>query len=129
MLSIARDRLVSVLGTVPGLPSGNIFMTWADPEVTPPMLVWDMTDIDPVEDVANQGTIIAGAVVVLQVWSRSDSEAFKITDAVQDTLTKARMVQARTNVFTVNEEFTPRLPNLPEGLIRVISTYRVNFLS
>ena len=125
MFKQAANKVLAVLKAMPEF-SGKVYMTLADTESNqPPMLVYDITDIEPLPDAANAGEFIAVMSVTLQIWSLDEQEALGLVDTLQAALRAANMVEARDNVFTISEEYTPADPGLPPGMLRIICNYRL----
>lgn len=124
MFQQAVNRVLAVLRDIPDF-RGSVYMTLADPNVPPPMLVYDVTDVTILEDAANAGEFISALSVTLQVWSTDEQEALRLVDVIQQALVDANLVEARDNIFTISDEFTPAQPGVPTGILRVICQYRL----
>ena len=127
MTTSFKRAVEKVTDTLEGISdfSGEVYMTIGPSTANPPLLLFDVTDINTVDDTQKRGDVIQMLTVNIQVWATTVDQALELTDKVHKTLRAADMVHARDNVFTVSEEFMPLDPSAAPGILRVISTYRL----
>ena len=120
----AVDKITGVLEGIPEF-ADSTYMTIGPDTARPPVLIYDITDVATLADNQNRGDFIQQLSVSIQVWAVGAEAALALTDKLHSALRQAKMVEARDNVFTLSEEFTPNDPGLPSGLLRVVSQYRL----
>ena len=103
----------------------QIFLSFGDFNAPLPIMVWDITDVEQLDTVANPAFGIAILPITIQIFGNTDEQVIDLVDSLHKVLQAAKLVKERNNIFSTSEDFTPQSTNNPQGLIRLIVQYRI----